>query len=113
MKRSPILRKLEIGLCVCGIILLTHFEAHGVDIETIRKRVRAGDFLVKSHAIQHAIKEGFDRRHMVEAIINGTLIEKYPDDQRALICGQANLTKPQPSICISFVSIPIQCTLNS
>lgn len=28
---------------------------------------------------------------MVEAIINGTLIEKYPDDQRALICGQANL----------------------
>lgn len=62
-----------------------------MDIETIRKRVRAGDSLVKSHAIQHAIKEGFERQHMIEAIINGAIIEEYPDDQRALICGQAKL----------------------
>jgi hypothetical protein len=62
-----------------------------VDIEAIRKRIKAGDYLVKSHAIQHAIKEGFERQHMVEAITNGTIIEEYPDDQRALICGQINL----------------------
>lgn len=64
-----------------------------MDIEAIRKRVKAGDYLVTSHAIQHAIKEGFDRRHMVEAIAKGAIIEEYPDDRRALICGQANLAE--------------------
>ena len=27
--------------------------------ELIRKRVKAGDYLIKAHAVQHAIKEGF------------------------------------------------------
>jgi len=31
-----------------------------VDIETIRERVRAGRYLIKRHAIEHALKEGFD-----------------------------------------------------
>jgi hypothetical protein len=58
-----------------------------VDIEAIRKRVKAGKYLVKSHAI----KEGFDRKHMIEAITSGGIIEEYPDDRRALICGQTRL----------------------
>jgi hypothetical protein len=43
-----------------------------VDIENIRERIRAGHYLVKSHAVRHALKEGFDRGHMVEAILGGT-----------------------------------------
>jgi hypothetical protein len=62
-----------------------------VDIETIRERIRAGDYLVKSHAIQHALKEGFERKQMVEAILNGAIIESYHDNQRALICGRSTL----------------------
>lgn len=58
-----------------------------MDIETIRNRIQAGNYLVKSHAIQHALKEGFNRKHMVEAILNGKIIEEYPDDQRVLISG--------------------------
>jgi hypothetical protein len=46
-----------------------------VDIETIRQRIQQGKYLVKSHAVQHAIKEGFDRNNMVEAILNGKIIE--------------------------------------
>ena len=57
-----------------------------MDIETIRERIRAGNYLIKSHAVQHAVKEGFDRQHMLETILNGKIIEDYPDDQRALIC---------------------------
>jgi hypothetical protein len=34
-----------------------------------------------------ALKEGFERKHIVEAILNGRMIEEYPDDQRMLICG--------------------------
>ena len=62
-----------------------------MDVETIRERVRTGNYLVKGHAIQHALKEGFERKHMVEAILNGAIIEEYPNDQRVLICGRITL----------------------
>ncbi len=64
-----------------------------MDIETIRERVRDGNYLVKSHAIIHALKEGFERQHMIEAVLNGKIIEEYPNDERILICGKAILTK--------------------
>lgn len=64
-----------------------------MDIEIIRERVRAGRYFVRSHAVQHALKEGFERRHMVEAVLQGTIIEEYPDDQRVLICGQTILVE--------------------
>ena len=63
------------------------------DIEIIRERVRRGDYLIKSHAVAHALKEGFNRKHMVEAILNGKIVEDYPSEQRVLICGQAALTE--------------------
>lgn len=44
------------------------------NIEIIRERVRAGNYLVKSHAVQHALKEGFERKHIVEAVLNGRII---------------------------------------
>jgi hypothetical protein len=64
----------------------------GVDISIVQRCVRDGYYLVKSHAVQHALKEGFARRHMVEAVLGGAIIETYPDEQRALICGQTALT---------------------
>ena len=62
-----------------------------MDIDTIRNRIQIGNYLVKSHAVQHALKEGFERKHMVEAILNGQIIEEYSDDQRVLISGTALL----------------------
>jgi hypothetical protein len=64
-----------------------------VDIETIRERVKAGNYLAKWHAVQHALKEGFERKHMVEAVLNGKIIEEYPDHKRALVCGRATLAE--------------------
>ncbi|MCP4662765.1 MAG: DUF4258 domain-containing protein [bacterium] len=64
-----------------------------MDIETIRKRVTAGDYLVGSHAVQHAVKEGFERKHMVEAVLDGSIIETYPGEQRVLICGPTTLAQ--------------------
>jgi hypothetical protein len=54
-----------------------------VDIEKIRERVRAGMLLIQSHAVQHALKEGFERKHMVEAVLTGTIVEEYPENHRA------------------------------
>lgn len=64
-----------------------------MDIETIRERIRVGNYLVKGHVILHALKEGFDRNHIIEAIFNGAIIEEYQDDRRVLICGRSTLTE--------------------
>lgn len=64
-----------------------------MDIEIIRKRVRAGNYLIKGHAVQHALKEGFRRKHIVEAVLGGRIIEGYPDDQRVLVCGPTTLSE--------------------
>jgi hypothetical protein len=62
-----------------------------VNIEIIRQRVRDGQYLIKSHAVVHALKEGFDRQDMVDAVLDGMVIEEYADNKRALICGRTNL----------------------
>jgi hypothetical protein len=62
-----------------------------VEIDIIRKRVQAGNYLVRGHVVQHALKEGFERQHLVQSALNGTIIEEYPDEQRVLICGQVTL----------------------
>ena len=43
--------------------------------------------------MQHAVKEGFERKHMVEAILNGRIIEEYLDDRRVLICGNTTIAE--------------------
>jgi hypothetical protein len=62
-----------------------------VDITDLRRRFRSGRYLIKSHAVQHAVKEGFGREHMVEAVLNGKVVEEYPDDRRTLVCGSIRL----------------------
>ena len=64
-----------------------------MDIEIVRERIRAGTYLIKRHAVQHALKEGFERKHMVETVLEGTIIEEYPEDQRMLICGKTSLSQ--------------------
>jgi len=59
-----------------------------MDIETIRQLIRSGRYQVKLHAVQHALQEGFDESDMLEAILNGRIIESYLERRRALICGQ-------------------------
>jgi hypothetical protein len=55
---------------------------------TIQQCVRDGNCLVKSHAVIHALKEGFDRANMVEAVLNGIIIEDYAEARRVLVCGK-------------------------
>src|ERR1041384_816306 len=57
-------------------------------LATIQKCVRDGSYLIKSHAVIHALKEGFDRTNIVEAVLNGSIIEDYADAQRVLVCGK-------------------------
>ena len=61
--------------------------------QIICERIRGGNYLIKSHALTHALKEGFGRENMVEAVLAGSIIEDYPDEQRALVCGPTALTE--------------------
>jgi len=38
-----------------------------MDIEAVRARVRDGNYLIKSHAVQHALKEGFECNRAYES----------------------------------------------
>lgn len=38
------------------------------------------------------LKEGFDRANMVEAVLNGSIIEDYADAKRVLVCGKTVMT---------------------
>jgi hypothetical protein len=62
-----------------------------VDIEAIRDRVRKGKYLLRGRVIRHALKEEFDRSNVEQAILNGRIIERYPKEQRTLICGKTTL----------------------
>jgi len=61
-------------------------------LETIRRRVDENHYLIKSHVIIHALKEGFERAHVIQAVLRGTIIEDYADEKRALLCGRATLS---------------------
>lgn len=62
------------------------------NLEIIQARVRKERYLIKTHALIHALKEGFERKEIVMAVLNGTIIEEY-DDDRALICRAAKLSE--------------------
>lgn len=63
-----------------------------MNISSIHQRIRIGHYLIRSHVLQHALKEGFTRQDIVEAILNGQIIEEYPEVKRALVCGYTKLT---------------------
>ena len=61
-------------------------------LTTIQQCIRDDNYLVKSHAVIHALKEGFDRRNILEAVLNGSIIEEYADAERVLVCGRTTIT---------------------
>ncbi|HIE27026.1 TPA: DUF4258 domain-containing protein [Candidatus Poribacteria bacterium] len=52
-----------------------------IDIESIRHFIISESYSIKSHAARHIIEEGFTEENVVEAILNGKIIEEYPDEK--------------------------------
>ncbi len=68
-----------------------------VDLTKIQSLVAQRQYSVKSHAVRHMLEEGFDERSLVEAVVDGKILEEYPDNQRCLVLGHFQLT-PQ-TVC--------------
>lgn len=62
-------------------------------IDRIRELVAQGRFTVKSHVIRHMLEEGFERNHCADAVLNGHILEEYPEEQRCLIVGTFDWTE--------------------
>ena len=56
-----------------------------LDQAAFKARIRAGDFSVRPHAMQHAVKEGFTVGDMVTVALHGVILEEYPERKRCLI----------------------------
>jgi hypothetical protein len=63
-----------------------------MQIDEIRKLIRAGRYEVSLHAQQERLEDDLDVSEIETAILSGEVIEDYPDDPRGpscLISGQA------------------------
>ena len=55
-----------------------------MNIEQMREQVSAGEYSLRPHTLQHAVKEGFKFSHILYAVLTGEVIERYPDRDRCL-----------------------------
>lgn len=65
-----------------------------MDIETIRIRIQAKNYLIYDHAITEAFKDGLSVKDILYVLLNGEIIENYAERRRCLI--YANLPDNMP-----------------
>jgi hypothetical protein len=80
--------------------------SNSVKLALIQECIRTGRFIFTRHALtKHPPREGFQANHALHAILNGTIIEDYPEQDRCLISGTASALK----ISRDYVSTYIHC----
>ncbi len=64
-----------------------------IDLGAVRLQVRAGNFAVRLHAMQHAVKEGFAVDDIAYAVLHGVIVEEYPQRRRGLLYADISVEK--------------------
>ena len=57
-----------------------------MDIQWIKEQVSTGNYELKLHAVERASLRGIDPLEIKEALLNGEILEEYPDDKRGRSC---------------------------
>jgi Domain of unknown function (DUF4258) len=57
-----------------------------MDIQLIMEQVRRGTYYWRQHAIQRSIERGIREEEVVEALLDGEIIEEYPEDKYGPSC---------------------------
>lgn len=55
-------------------------------ITVIQDKIEQGDHRFSDHAVKRMIERNIDRREVEQAILNGEIIEEYPDDKYSPSC---------------------------
>jgi len=73
-----------------------------MDITLIQETVRNGDYYWRQHAVERSIERDISETEVAEAILNGRIIEEYPDDKygpSCLIYGRTKRGRPIHAQC--------------
>jgi hypothetical protein len=71
----------------------------------IQDKIFKGEYRVSDHAVKRMIKRSIERHETVEAILNGEIIEEYPDDKYSPSCLIYGKTKAGRKLHVQ-VSLP-------
>jgi hypothetical protein len=75
-----------------------------MDIQPIIEQVRRRTYYWRQYAIQRSIERGIRDEEVVEALLNGEIIEEYPEDKygpSCLVLGRTRAGRP----------LHVQCSL--
>ncbi len=61
-------------------------------LKSIHEAVQNRNYALRPHAVSHMLAEGFNEKDIIEAILNGRIIEHYLDEDRCLIAGAFQLS---------------------
>lgn len=74
-------------------------------IKGIQDKIKNGDYRFSEHAVKRMIEKSIDRHEVEEAVINGELIEEYPDDKYSPSCLIYGKTETERDLHIQ-ISLP-------
>ena len=57
-----------------------------MEIKPIKDKILEGEYRVSDHAVKQMIKRSITMLEIENAVINGEIIEKYPDDKYSPSC---------------------------
>ena len=73
-----------------------------MDLNWIISRIKKDEYLFSEHADNERMNDGLFISEIEESILNGTILESYPDDKRGHSCLLVGFTKdgkPIHSVC--------------
>jgi len=60
-------------------------DEYKIDLDALRRQVADGNFALRPHAMQHAVKEGFTKDNMLHVVLQGIVVETYTERNRCLL----------------------------
>ena len=79
-----------------------HQEVEAMDIDEIRAKIREGKYRLTVHAAVRSKERGITTQDMEDAILNGEIVEEYPEDKpfpSCLILGRTRDGLPLHVVC--------------
>jgi hypothetical protein len=57
-----------------------------VTIRAIQRKISKDEYRISDHAVKRMIKRSIERSEIIEATMNGEIIEEYPEDKYSASC---------------------------
>ena len=78
-------------------------------LQSIQVKIKARDYRFSEHAVKRVIERSIDRPEVEEVILDGEVIEEYPDDKYSSSCLIFGKTKRGEAYPCSGLPAPKGC----